>query len=881
MSPAAFSLSRQVAACVRRRWLVLAAGLLLALGSVWVVRTQLGVTTDTGGLFAASLPWKRHGLEIQKAFPQNEELLVAVIDAKIPEEAEATARDLTRALAADKGHFSSVADPEASPYLERNAFLFLPAGKLQDVLDRTVDAQPFLGQLTADPSLGGLASALGLIGEGVAAGQADLAPFLPALRGFHTGLAAAAAGKREPLSWERLLAGPVADLAGRFHFVLAKPKLDFGTLEPGAAASEALREAASQLEFVRDGEARVRLTGPVALDDEEFSTVAEGAVAGLIGSAVLVTLWLFLAVRSWRVIVPILLTLVLGLLLTGAFAALSVGTLNLVSVAFAILFIGLAVDFAIQFSVRFRESQLDAPDLAAALSATGRRAGLPILVAALATAAGFLAFTPTAFIGVAQLGLIAGIGMLIAFVCTLTFLPAAIAAFRPSEGEAEAGLGVLRPLDGVVARLRWPLLGLFGALAVLGAVLLPRLQFDGNPLHTKNPNTEAMRALADLSENPATSPNTMETLAPDHEAAARLAERLAKLPDVDSVLWLQSFVPDDQDKKLPLIEDVAGILAVTLAPPPATPPVTPARLRSAIESALGKLDGALPHVPPDHPLALIAADLKRLAAAPDATLLAANAAMTRFLPGQLDRLRAALSATKVTDADVPPQIRRDWIAPDGRYHLQIVPKATVQGSEALSAFVSEVQTVAPDAAGSAVTIVRSAETIVSAFRIAALSALAAITVILVLVLRRVLDVALVLTPLLLSSLLTVLVAVLLPLPLNFANIIALPLLLGVGVSFNIYFVMNWRAGLRHPLGSATARAVVFSALTTATAFGSLALSHHPGTASMGELLMLSLGCTVVVTMLFLPALLAVLPSPGGRAELADAAKSVGNQVRPG
>ncbi len=121
--------------------------------------------------------------------------------------------------------------------------------------------------------------------------------------------------------------------------------------------------------------------------------------------------------------------------------------------------------------------------------------------------------------------------------------------------------------------------------------------------------------------------------------------------------------------------------------------------------------------------------------------------------------------------------------------------------------------------------------------------------------------ALVLLPLVVSSLLTVLVAVMLPLPLNFANIIALPLLLGVGVSFNVYFVMNWRARRTAPLGSATARAVLFSALTTATAFGSLALSQHPGTASMGRLLLLSLACTLVTTMIFLPALLDWLGNP--------------------
>jgi len=188
--------------------------------------------------------------------------------------------------------------------------------------------------------------------------------------------------------------------------------------------------------------------------------------------------------------------------------------------------------------------------------------------------------------------------------------------------------------------------------------------------------------------------------------------------------------------------------------------------------------------------------------------------------------------------------------------VQVLSTAQARSSAGLQEFVAQVTRVAPNAGGSAVTIEATSETIVGAFRSAALIAFVSITVILLLALRRVVDVCLVLAPLLLSALLTLLVAVLLPLPLNFANIIALPLLLGVGVSFNIYFVMNWRAGRHAVLGSATARAIVFSALTTATAFGSLALSAHPGTASMGRLLLISLVCTLLASLVFIPALLA-------------------------
>ena len=858
-------LGRWVGACVRRSGLVLLLALLLAAGAAWLAYARLGVTTDTSGLFAESLPWRQRSLAMQRAFPQNEDLLVAVVDGATPEEGEATAAALAAALGRDRLHFQDVRRPDASPYLEQHGLLFLDPAPLAALLDQTVDAQPFLGQLAADPSLRGLLGALGLIAEGVQVGQANLAPFEPALQGFHAALAAAALGKAEPLSWQRLLAGSLADLAGRYRFVLTKPVLDYGSLEPGAAAAQAIRTAAAGLEFVRLGRAHVRLTGSVALDNEEFSTVAHGAVAGLLGSLALVAALLFLAVRSWRLIVPILLTLGLGLLLTTGFAALAVGTLNLVSVAFAVLFVGIAVDFAIQVAVRFQEVRRERPALPVALAETlaetGRRAGNQVLVAALASMAGFLAFTPTSFVGVAQLGLIAGSGMLIAFVCTVTLLPALLAWFRPGAGAAEVGLAWLRPLDPVLVRRCRPVVLAFAALAATGAALLPRLAFDSDPLHTKDPGTEAVRTLYALMDDPIANPYTIEILAGSTAEAARLGERLKRLSLVDEVISLRSFVPEKQAEKLPLVADAAGLLRSSLAAGPAPPRPDAAALREAASRVAATLAGVRDKLPADSTIVAITADLQRLAGAADDVLLAADAALTRFLPLQLDRLRRALAATETTEADIPDDIRRDWALPDGRAKLQVVPKREARDSAGLHRFVAEVRTVAPEATGSAVTITEAAETVTAAFRTAALLALVAIAVLLGLALRRVGDVALVLAPLLVSALLTVVVAVLLPLPLNFANIIALPLLLGVGVSFNVYFVMNWRAGRTGPLGSATARAVLFSALTTATAFGSLALSRHPGTASLGDLLLLSLGCTLLTTLLFVPALLAWVGPP--------------------
>jgi hopanoid biosynthesis associated RND transporter like protein HpnN len=861
--PIASILAGLVARCAKHAVLVVLASVLLAVGGGFYASRHLGVTTDTNALFSSKLPWRQHDMAMAKLFPQFSDTLVVVIDAKIPEEAEATAASLAERLAADHKNFVSVTRPDASPFLQKEGLLFLSTPDLTKFLNQTIDAQPFIGQLVADPSARGLFSALSLVALGVAHGQTELGQFAPALNGFETALASAAKGDDHPLSWERLLGGSLSDQAGKYKFVLAKARLDFGAVEPGGDATRAVRAVAASLPFVASAQARVRITGNVAISDEEFATVAKGALAGLIGSFVLVVLWLFLALQSWRLIVPVAATLVLGLVLTATFASVAVGTLNLISVAFAILFVGIAVDFAIQFTVRFRELSIGARNIREALDRTARRVGVQILIASVATASGFLAFTPTAFVGVASLGLIAGFGMLIAFASTITFLPAALVLCRPRATRKEVGFRQLKRVDIFVGHFRLPIVAICAVMLVAGAVGTSRLKFDGDPLHTKDQKQESIQTLDDLMHNPLTTPYTTDALVPNADAAAALAKRLSALPLVQSAMSINSFVPADQQAKLALIADASSILGPTLDAPRTGTPPSASDLRMAIASTRAQIGQVANKLAPGDPLARIGADLATLQTLPDPALMRMNEALTEFLPMQLSRLRLVLSAQPVTLADIPRDVSRDWIAPDGQYRVQATMRIANghnpdSSGTAIGAFVAQVRDVDPDVGGAVVSILSTTQTILSAFRHAATYAVVAIGLILVVSMRRLVDAACILASLLLSAATTVLVSILAPLPLNFANIIALPLLLGVGVSFNIYFVMNWRAGESSRLASPTARAVIFSALTTGTAFGSLALSQHPGTASMGKLLLISLAGTLFASLVFIPALLAML-----------------------
>ena len=567
-------LARIADTCRRRPVLVVLGGLVLFVLALAVAWARLGVSTDTDDLFDATLPWRQREVSFDRKFPQFHNLLVTVVDGATPEAAEQTATQLATIMRADHAHFSQVRQPDNSAYLQANGLLFLNTETLGKLLDTTIDAQPFLGQLVSDPSARGLFAALNLVAMGVERGQANLTAFAPALAGFQDALQAAADGHPTPLSWQRLLAGQVSDLGGPYRFVLARAVIDNGALQPGGAATAAIREAASQLEFVRDGTSHVRITGGVALADEEFATVAEGALENSLGGLALVVVWLVLALRSWRLIVPVLATLFLGLALTTGFAAIAVGRLNLVSVAFAVLFVGIAVDFGIQFGVRYREQRRalrDDPQAGSrTMSATAHIVGPQIMVAAVASAAGFLAFVPTSFVGVAELGLIAGVGILIAFACTLTFLPAALTLCRPTGEAAETGFAWADRFEGVLVRVRVPVLAVFAVLGLVGILALPLLAFDGDPLHTKNPNTESMRTLQNLIDNPITNPYIAEILTPSRREADAVAERLRKLPAVSQALTLDSFVPGDQPAKLALIADAAGILRLDIGAARAT-----------------------------------------------------------------------------------------------------------------------------------------------------------------------------------------------------------------------------------------------------------------------------------------------------------------------
>jgi uncharacterized protein len=852
------SIARVVRLSTRHAWVVIAAFLIAAVLAGGYVARHIAINTDSGKLLSSSLPWRQQEIKLNELFPERTDLIVAVIDATTPEAADEAADALVNVLAPQTSGIRAINRPDGGEFFARNGVLFLSVDDVRRNMDQLIKAEPFLGTLALDPSLRGILGAISQSLEGVRLKKTTLEDLKPALVAIGDALDQVEQGQHPAFSWRKLLSGRALEPSDLRRFVNIQAALNYGDLQPGGEATKTVRAAIAKLGLTPDRGVTVRLTGSVPLSDEEFATIADGAALNGVVTIVVVLLILWLALKQARIIFAVLVNLAVGLSFTAAAGLAMVGALNLISVAFAVLFIGLGVDFGIQFSVRYRAERFADRHLLEALETTGRGVAGPLLLAAASIAAAFYSFLPTAYVGLSELGLIAGTGMIIAFLTTVTLLPALLSVLKPAGEAAPVGWAWLAPLDHFLDKQRNWVVGLTLAAVILGLPLLRGLSFDFNPLNLRSKHVESVSTLLDLMRDPDTSPNTIDILEPNLAGASAMAEKLKQVPEVAKMRTLESFVPKDQDEKLAIIDDANFFFANTLNPDPVDPAPTPAQTLEAITKAAADLSTSVGSL--DTPAAAqarrLATALSALAKASPATREEAEHVLVTPLMTMLHQVRELLSAEHVTIDTLPASLRSAWVAPDGEVRIEARPSGDANDNAVLHRFVDAVRKVAPEASGAPVFIVEAAATIVKAFLQAAVWSLLSIALILFVALRRWQDVALTLVPLLVAILFTLEICVAIGLKLNFANIIALPLLLGVGVAFKIYYVMAWRAGEHNFLQSSLTRAVFFSACTTATAFGSLWFSHHPGTSSMGKLMALSLVTTLSAAVLFQPALLA-------------------------
>lgn len=859
---------------VRRAGLwVLLAVVALAAAALNYTADNLGMNASTKEMLSPELPWRRLDLEYERHFPHHLDNIVAVIEAATPDQALDAAGLLHQRLREEQALFASVYYPPAMPLFRESGMLFSEVETLQDLSDQLAAMQPFLAGLARDPSLRGLFDLLSAAMEAVEDGSdIELEPVLAQL---DAAAAALQANRPFRVSWQTLMtegAAPTAANPTQRQFILLRPRLEQGAPLPATAAIEKIRSTWEELRQTHAPGATLSLTGTVVLAHEELLSVMQGARQALFLALALVTLIMLAGLGSVRLVLAALFCLLTGLIFTAAFAALAVGELNLISVAFAVLYLGLGVDFAIHYCLRYREGRAASEDNGTALRNASVKVGGALFLCAASTATGFFAFIPTAYTGVAELGLISGVGMFISLAVTLTVLPALLGMFPLRAGGGgpvrAAGAGAAARVAAVLVRLPaahpGKIIGGLFVLAACSAALLTQARFDHNTLNLQDQDNESVATFRRLLADPEVAPWTGVFIAADETEANRHREAFAGLEEVERVLWLPDFIPARQDEKLAIIDEMAlllGDLPEAMAPTDIGVAERAAAL-TRFREALGQSRLTAPVIRGLHDK--LARLEQSLSAAPEGgaqTLARLEHSLLASLPGRLQALQASLHARPIALESLPETLKRRWLSPDGRHRLEIYPKADMQDNQALRAFVQALQSVSGRVIGSPVINLEASDAVATAFGQAFIGAFVVIALMLLLLFRRKRDAPLALLPLLAAALLTGGTSVLAGIPLNFANVIALPLLLGMGVDSAIHIIHRHRADLpagRPLLATSAARGVLASGLTTMGGIGNLAFSPHDGTASLGALLTIGIGATMICALLLLPALLTML-----------------------
>ena len=847
----------------RAAWLVVAASLVSACLTVVYLARNVAINTDTTDMLSAELPFRKNNREVDRLFPQLSDNLLVVLDGDVPELVDRAARSLRQRIAAQPEVLGTVFDPEGDAFLIRNGLLFLDVAELEDLTARLAEAQPFLASLWGDTSL---ATLFDLLKKGIdqqidgKAPPVALAKVLAMLADIGE---RRLKGEDSVLSWHRLLSGEDGDKARRF--LVLKPPVNFDSLQPAGKAIDALEQIRHDLGLDGTGAVRMRISGSAALQQDELKSVERGmGLAGVLSFALVFGLLIF-GLRAPALVLSVLATLVLGLIWTAGLAIWMLGALNLISVAFAVLFIGLSVDFGIHFALRYRENRAAGLDNAAALEQTAALGGGGLTLCAVAAAIAFYSFLPTDYVGLAELGLIAGSGMFIALAANLTVLPAFLTLMPIRAGAFNGPAWTGNARAALQGKPRRVLIGA-GLLAILGLAVAPQARFDFDPLNLKDRHMESVAVIHELSADEGASTYAATVLAKDAPSAAALTAEFDKLAEVAGVVSVNSFVPADQDEKAEIVQDLALFMLPSLTGENggagADAPGRRQQAAADLVLALQALEEARDGQSGGEDLAQAASRLSAVLGRMNEKALAEyEDGLLETFPDAVRRLKASLSPQPFVVDDVPEDLRRRYLAESGEARLEVLLSKDRRNPKAVAEFVTAVRSVAPNASGAPVTIFEAGRAVLSAFVEAGAIAVTAILALLVVLLRRLDDVLFVFIPLALSAILTVVCTVFLGISFNFANIIVLPLLFGLGVASGIHLVLRdrqERAGdAAGAFETSTPRAVLFSALTTIGSFGAIALSGHPGTASMGVLLTIAISLTLVCTLVLLPALLAL------------------------
>ncbi len=823
---------------------------LITLLSLWLIVNHLGMTTDTRDMLSRDLKWRQLDIKYEDIFTETLDNVLIVIEADTPDRAREDATKLYTSLKASPYFIEDIYFPSAISFFRETAFLFMTEDELYDLSSRLTKIQPFIGTLLSDQSLRGFFNMLEQVFVAKADGEEiDLSILLSELN-------KTLKEKEHRLSWQTLLQADTKNKSVYREFIITKILKDPDELLPSETAIQYIKGKVNRLGLEDGGKTSIRLSGNAALAYEELKSVAEANVIAIITSIILVAILLIIGLRSLWLFFSSIITLILGLIATTALAAFTVGVLNLISVAFAVLYIGLGIDFAIHLCLRFKEVQKDNRDTQSALRFAAISIFRTLFLCALTTSIGFYSFMPTDYQGVAELGWIAGCGMLISLFYTFTLLPALLSFEKKTDAtdKSKSSEKIKLYLSELPYKNYKSILVITAILIIVASFSLNHLRFDSNTLNLQDQNNESVKTFQDLLKDKETSPWFVVTLEKDKARAELAKSQFEAIDIVNDVVWLNDLVPKNQEEKLFIVDDLNLLMGPLFQTQSSVATKNDERLK--ITNNLLSILKQYPLEMKNDQIIDLQKQLEYLVNHP-IELIDIEKRLLYYFVDSINLLETGLAATNVELSDVPDEIKARWYK-KGFYKLEIYPEKDLNDHDAMIEFVRELQKHDDAIIGPPVVNVEAGAAVIKSFQSAILYALIAITILLLILIKSKVDVVLILGTLFTGSLFSMASMALINQPINFANIIGLPLLLGIGVDSAIHIVNRFREDQENDKNlflTSAFRGVLVSSFTTIFSIGNLAFSKHAGTASMGIMLTIGLLCMMFATVVVLPSFL--------------------------
>tara|TARA_B100000029_G_scaffold182527_1_gene180134 strand:+ start:3586 stop:6123 length:2538 start_codon:yes stop_codon:yes gene_type:complete len=804
--------------------------LLVTLASGCFVYKNISVNTSNTDLLSKELTFRKNDIAFKKEFPKFSNNIIVVIDAKKSDIAKDLASSFYKEIKKNEGElFNDIFYPEELYFFKKNGLLYLSIEELETRLDEMASYQPFITRLSNDQTLYGLLNTINLFLS------ADLSDsHVNQINKLLKNLT-----EQKSLTWGDLFS--FENESNYREIIYLQPKLNFSKFFP---SENSLIFLEKQIETIKknykhaeSSDFNIRLTGTVPMEQDELNTLGGGAKIGITISLILVFMFLLYAFKNSIYLFASFITLLIGLIWTTSSALFFFNELNLISIAFAILFIGLGIDFSIHYLLRTYE--FSSKEIKNLLFSTNKSIANALLLTAIAIAIGFFSFAFTSFQGLAQLGIIAGTGMFISLFLTLFFLPSFLILIRKffnknfnynlNNNLRSFHFANFMSFFKNNSNIFFTISLIFLLFSIFN---LKNIKFHNDPLELRNQESTSVVTMNELIKNRDVNPNSVDVLVKSISEGIELKNNLSYSDKIKEVNFFEDLVPKNQDEKIEIINQFK-IFFPEIKIDEATN-TKEINIRKKEDELLINIEDKI------NEKYKSSIDLSYIKKLKERKL---SDDIFYFFKKNINKFNDSLKVEKIIQDNIPESLKSRYIGVNGTIRLEIVPSENLNKQINKKEFIEYVYKTAPNVSGGAFTTYEAGKTIISSFKEAMTISIFLTTLFLFVILRNFKKVFIVFINLVAALLFSLSFLTLSGLNLNFANIIALPLLFGLGAATSIQTILRidkFKTLDEYFLNSTTPRAIVFSLLTTLGTFFVLSLSSHVGTASMGKLLIISI-----------------------------------------